>query len=530
MLRVRWLLACLGLSVVPAGFPLSCPVRRCAAEETRAPRGEFVFRHENVLGTSLLIRLKSGSPQAADQAERVVLEEIDRLSRIFSRYDEASELSRWSRGEIAAGKVTPELFGVFERAQAWNAKTGGAFDIRAQVHSNLWNAAAKSGRLPTRDESNEALRLARKPAWSIDADLKRLNRTSSAPISLDAIATGTIIDAAIDRVQREVPKVQGLLIDIGGDIRVAGDMEALIGVAPPRGDSESAVPIARLRLRNKAVTTSGDTYRGFDIGGVRYSHIIDPTTGKPAENAVSATVIAPTAEIADALATSFCVMAPENSLRLAASLPDVECLIVTNDGRLFASPGWPGIAVPENALASAIQASLAVLLRPAAILPIDGKSLPLPLKVEFEIDQPEASRRYRKPYVAVWIEDQDGLTVRTLILWIQKEGVRWHPDLRRWWRDDQARKLIEDTDLIATFSRATRPPGKYDIVWDGKDDAGAPVKPGTYTVLIETAREHGTYQLIRQEVTLGDKPFTKSLAGNVEIKSARLVYGNSTGR
>jgi hypothetical protein len=102
--------------------------------------------------------------------------------------------------------------------------------------------------------------------------------------------------------------------------------------------------------------------------------------------------------------------------------------------------------------------------------------------------------------------------------------------LRRWWRDDQARKLLEDTDMIATISRPTRAPGKYDVVWDGKDDLGVPVKPGQYSILIEAAREHGTYQLIRQEVDLGEKPFTKNLTGNVEIKSARLIYGSPAGQ
>ncbi len=103
--------------------------------------------------------------------------------------------------------------------------------------------------------------------------------------------------------------------------------------------------------------------------------------------------------------------------------------------------------------------------------------------MNFEIGGPAGnSRRYRRPYVAVWIEDKGGLTVRTLELWLQtrQPGPRWHKDLKRWYRDDQVRRQADETNLIDTISRATRPPGKYTVTWDGKDDHGKPVGPGTY--------------------------------------------------
>ena len=90
--------------------------------------------------------------------------------------------------------------------------------------------------------------------------------------------------------------------------------------------------------------------------------------------------------------------------------------------------------------------------------------------------------------------------MRTLTLWVQstKHGSRWIPDLKHWYRSDQARRRVEDTDLVATIARPTRAPGKYDIIWDGKDDQGKPVGAGEYTLYIEAAREHGTYQSIHQ--------------------------------
>jgi thiamine biosynthesis lipoprotein len=149
------------------------------------------------------------------------------------------------------------------------------------------------------------------------------------------------------------------------------------------------------------------------------------------------------------------------------------------------------------------------------------------LLVSFEINHPGGNAgRYRRPYLAVWVEDKDGIPVRTLTLWVQADGrgPRWIPELRRWYREDQVRRLVDDTNLVETTSRATRLPGRYDVLWDGKDDHGRQLGGGEYTVSIEAAREHGTYQIIRQPVTLASQPFVEELKGNVEIKSASLAY------
>lgn len=75
-----------------------------------------------------------------------------------------------------------------------------------------------------------------------------------------------------------------------------------------------------------------------------------------------------------------------------------------------------------------------------------------------------------------------------------------------------------------SVSSATRPAGKYTLKWDGKDNQGKLVKPGKYTVFIEASREHGTYQLMRQEMDFNGAPKQFNLTGNVEIASASLDY------
>jgi hypothetical protein len=249
----------------------------------------------------------------------------------------------------------------------------------------------------------------------------------------------------------------------------------------------------------------------------------------------SATVIADRADVADALATVFTILPVGESIDLANSLPGVACLLVEAGGRTFRSDGWPPEVKPSGALAALADGRTAAATSSSAQTKQDGETKPAPhdlwnddfeLLVSFEIRGPSGtSGRYRRPFVAVWIEDKEGASVRTLVLWAQKNArSQWVPDLRRWYRGDQARRLVDELDLRKMLSRATRPPGKYDVAWDGKDDHGRRVAAGEYTVNIEAVREHGTYQSLRKRVTLANQPFAEDLKGNDEIKSAALAY------
>jgi thiamine biosynthesis lipoprotein len=147
------------------------------------------------------------------------------------------------------------------------------------------------------------------------------------------------------------------------------------------------------------------------------------------------------------------------------------------------------------------------------------------LDVHFAINDP-GEGRYHRPFVAVWIEDANSAPVRTLSLWLQKtaKGPRYWKELKRWYREEKERRAVKGGDLIKSVSGATRPPGQYSVTWDGRDDAGKPVAQGHYVLCIEAAREHGTYQLIKTDLNIGPRPFSKTLPGNIEIKGATVAY------
>jgi hypothetical protein len=130
--------------------------------------------------------------------------------------------------------------------------------------------------------------------------------------------------------------------------------------------------------------------------------------------------------------------------------------------------------------------------------------------------------RVRRPYVAVWIEDENHSPVRTIALWYAK--FKFLHELNSWSRVESLRSPSDDTHVLNSTSSATRPPGKYTFKWDGKDDFGKLVKAGKYNVMIEAAREHGTDQVMRQEIDFDGSPKQFQIPGGVEIASASLDY------
>ena len=113
----------------------------------QANAGEYRFQHEHVLGTSLELRVNADSAVRAEQAETAALKEIDRLEKILSRHNPASELMQWQNGSKQSS-ISKDLLIVLNRAEKWRKLTGGAFDVRAGAFSEPWNQPAEKQELP----------------------------------------------------------------------------------------------------------------------------------------------------------------------------------------------------------------------------------------------------------------------------------------------------------------------------------------------------------------------------------------------
>ncbi|WP_409438860.1 DUF2271 domain-containing protein [Psychromonas sp. GE-S-Ul-11] len=150
---------------------------------------------------------------------------------------------------------------------------------------------------------------------------------------------------------------------------------------------------------------------------------------------------------------------------------------------------------------------------------VNAKTLPeqAVMDVEFTIPAVEASI-YARPYVAVWVEDEQRQPVRTIQLWVGED--EWLKDLRSWWR----KVGRNDRAVVDAVTSATRPVGQYRFSWDGLDQQGKPVEQGNYTFYVEVVREHGGRNYLRQKIQLAEQDFKLTLQPTEETGLINLHY------
>jgi thiamine biosynthesis lipoprotein len=301
------------------------------------------------MGTTARITAVPASEARAgqlDAALETAEAELRRVEARMSSWLDASELSALNRA--APGQPVPlsrETLDVLRTARSLYERTGGAFDATCGPLIDLWRAVAESGRLPERDALARARALGGWAGFELgDGEARRTE--AGARIDLGGIAKGYGIDRATGAL-REAPGVHGGMVDVGGDVRVFGASPSgeawRVGLRSPR-EGEGAW--GSISVSEGAVCTSGHYARYAEIGGRRYSHIIDPRTGRPAETAsLTVTVLAPTAIRADAWATALSVLGPAGLEQLAGE-PGVEALVVHGNPeqpRAAATAGFPPV-------------------------------------------------------------------------------------------------------------------------------------------------------------------------------------------
>lgn len=268
--------------------------------------------------------------------------EIEAAEGILSNWDDSSQISELNRSAgVQPVVVSDELMAVLQRAHEVAELTDGAFDISFASCGGLWSI--RDRRIPSDDELARCLP-------HVDYRKVALDPTRSAVFISDpdtrlgiaGLAKGYRVDRAAGVLDGR--GITDFVVDGGGDMRVSTGSSGTpwpIQVAHPRRET----PLGVVFVTSGAIATSGDYEWFFEQGGVRYHHILDPTTGRPARGSTSATVIAASAVDADALATGLFVMGPREGIALAERLPGVEAMLIGGDLSVHTTSGFPSIVV-----------------------------------------------------------------------------------------------------------------------------------------------------------------------------------------
>ena len=299
-----------------------------------------VKRSQMLMGTVVFVTAVASDEETAKQAAQKSLEEIRRLEELLSTWIPTSELSHVNAAAGVEGvSVSPETLEVMRQSFEIARLTDGGFNIAIGPAVSLWDASGE-GHLPSNAELEAVRPLIDLAQVHVDkqAHTIRLGRLGM-QIDVGGIGKGYAADLAA-QVMKKAGASAGV-VAISGDIKTFGRMpenqQFVFGIQHPR--KEPGVLLAQVPLEDEAVSTAGDYQRYFEKDGVRYHHILDPVTLKPARACQSVTVIARTGVMADGLDTGIFVMGPEKGMALIESLSEVEGVIVDQEGQVTVSSG-----------------------------------------------------------------------------------------------------------------------------------------------------------------------------------------------
>ncbi len=291
-----------------------------------------------LMGSRFEITVVAKTEAEANTFINIAVTEITRIEKLISSWDADSETSKInSNAGIKPVKVSPELFQLIERAIGISKLTDGAFDISYASMDKIWKFDGSMTAMPSTEKIQASVTKVGFQNIIIDKNASTVYlKKEGMKIGFGAIGKGYAADMA--KLMLINKGVSAGIINASGDMNTWGKQPNgdfwKVAITNPMNKNKA---FALLPITQGAVVTSGDYEKYVNFNGKRYSHIIDPRTGYPASGIISATVFAPKAELADALATSIFVMGIEVGLDRINQLPNIECIIIDDKGNIHKS-------------------------------------------------------------------------------------------------------------------------------------------------------------------------------------------------
>jgi len=321
------------LIAIAALLVLSAPAR---ADEAK------IVRTDTAMGTVVQITFWTDDEPAAAKAAETVFAEFRRLDALMTTWGDDSEVSKINAaaGSKKPVRVSDETFTVISRAVEMSRRSKGIFDITVGAFQGLWKFDEDNdGTIPAAADVDARKKLVGWKQIALDKKKKTVRlKKKGMKITLGGIAKGYAVDRAA-KLLWDAGFVD-FILQAGGDMFVSGKKGArswVVGIRDPRGKREQSFAVAP--IENHSFSTSGD-YERFTIkDGVRYHHILDPRTGRPATASRSVTVMAKDAFTADAWSKVLFILGADQAMKLVEDLDDFEAVFVTDDNDVVVSKG-----------------------------------------------------------------------------------------------------------------------------------------------------------------------------------------------
>jgi thiamine biosynthesis lipoprotein len=285
------------------------------------------------MGTLVRITLYATNDSTARAAADAAFHRVATLEDIMSDYQADSELMRLcAQPCLQSVPVSAELFDILTKARKISELSNGAFDVTVGPYVRLWRFSRKRKTLPTAEELAAARAAVGWQKLRLDASTRTVTLlVPNMRLDLGGMGKGYAADAALRILKQH--GITRALVAASGDIAIGdpppGQRGWKIGISAIDGSTNA--PVRMLSLHNAGTSTSGDSEQFVEIGGVRYSHIVDPATGLGMTNRIQATIVAPDATTTDSLDTTVCLLGVKRGLALVKSFPNTATLIFTKE-------------------------------------------------------------------------------------------------------------------------------------------------------------------------------------------------------
>lgn len=430
----------------------------------------------------LPLEITSKDAQQQTKIEMVVNPVVQQLTAVA---DEFKQLNQY--GELK--NPSEILLELLAQCDQWQIKTSKKFSCRLGGLQRDWQVAAVSGELPDRAALRQKARRHLQLHLTADHQQVRFSDQAKAEglqLDLQGLWQGWAIEQLSRALNAKVLNELGV-----NDIQLNyGAVRTGIG----KGNNSELIrlqglePVAVFLPKGQTLVIVDRTENLRKVGHYSLSQTLVPDEGWPVEFAPSLIVRATSAIEAGVMSSALLVVPAYQALADANQNTGVEVLTITETGKFFVSREW--------------------------YAETDDEKSPWPNKMKFNVgyEIPElAVAEYRRPYIAIWINDSTGQAVQSLL--VAGDSARWLRELRQWWR-----KLGRSDDgLIDATAGATRKPGRYQLEWDGRNFNGRKVAEGNYELHVEVAREHGEHEHLILPFVLDGKPIRVKQQGKQEL-------------